>query len=280
LSRWLQEAIPGLTAQVTAGGDKANIDLVDKGTADVAFALHFTYRDALKGLGDFKKKYPDLRLLGNIQGYSAFYFMVTEDTGLTSIRDGFIKKKYPLKMATFLKAGGPEIATRRLLKEYGVTYDDIEKWGGKVTFCQWGDCVNLIRDGHVKALVGNTTLPSHFHDEAAKARPMRMLAIEKDIIDALVKKYEFIRVTIPKGTYGIVAEDMTTIGAAYYYYAHKKLNDKIAYEIAKQLSEHAREVRNVHAGFKTFVPEKLVSDLIGPIHPGALKYYKEKGWIK
>lgn len=280
ISRWIQKSVPGLRAQVIAGGGKANVRLVDKGQADVAFAIMSNYSDALYGKGDYKKAHSDFRVLANIQGYSAFYFMVREDTGLKSIRGDFINKKYPLKMATFLKAGSPEINTRRVLKEYGITYADIEKWGGSVTFCQWGDCVNLIRDGHVNALVGNTSLPSHFHAEAAKARRMWMLEIGDDVRKSLMKKYGFIQVTIPKGTYGIVKEDMYTVGTGYVYYAHKRLHDRIAYEVVKSMAEHAAEVRAVHASLKTFDPAKMVNNLEGKIHPGALKYYKERGWIK
>lgn len=278
LPQFLGEAIPGLKASVIAGGTIANIKLVDQKKVDIAFTLHNVYGNALRGEAPFKKKYKDLRVLCNIQGFSAFYFMVNEDTGLTSIEE-IKEKKYPLKICTFLKSGSPEIYTRRLLEEYGMTYDDIKSWGGQVNFSQWTDCVSLIRDGHANALLGATALPSPFHAEAAKARKMRMLPIKEKVIQDMIKKYHDLEVIIPKGTYGITPYDMPTVGSTYYLFARKDLSDKIAYALVSQMAKHEKEVKNVHTTFKTFTGPKMAADLVGEVHPGALKFYKEKGWI-
>lgn len=274
----LDQAMPGLKASVIAGGTVANVKLVDQKKVDIAFTLQDIYGEALRGKPPFKRKYKDLRVLCNIQGYSAFYFMVLANTGLTSIQE-IKEKKYPLRICTFLKSGSPEVYTRRVLKEYGMNYEDIRKWGGQVNFTQWTDCVSLIRDGHANALLGATALPSPFHEEAAKARKMRMLPLSEKAIQDMVKKYHDLKVIIPKGTYGITPYDMPTVGSTYYLFANKSLNDKIAYDLVKEMAEHQTEVRNVHTTFKTFTASKMANDLMGKIHPGALKFYKEQGWI-
>jgi TRAP transporter TAXI family solute receptor len=282
MSRWLPDKVPGLSkVSVIAGGAKANPKLVDNGTVDIATTSHPIYRNAIKGERPYKKKYTDLRILANAQGFGAFYFMVRKETGLTSVRKDFIEKKYPLKIGTFLRSGPPELNTRRLLREYGVSYDDVRKWGGSVSFAQWGDIVNLYRDGHINAIVGNTSLPSHFHEEAAKARPTKMLPLEKDMIDTMIKKYGYLPVTIPKGTYGIVKKDMPTFGYFYMVFTHKRLPNVIAYEVVKQMAAHADDVRTVHSTFKTFDHRNMAKNLkgFGKIHPGAERFYRQKGWM-
>jgi TRAP transporter TAXI family solute receptor len=138
----------------------------------------------------------------------------------------------------------------------------------------------MVRDGHANALLGATSLPSSFHAEAAKARKMRMLPLKEEVIQRMVKKYKYLRVTLPKGLYGITPSDMPTIGTTYYFFAHKDLNDKIAYDFVKTMYTHGDDVRNVHVAFKGFKPNKMAKGLIGDIHPGAVKFYKEKGLLK
>jgi len=279
LAKWLQESVPGLQASVIAGGGKANLDLVEKGKVDIGFTTLELYDAASKGEAPFKHKYTGIRHLANFQGTSAFYFMVTEETGLTSIRE-LIAKKYPLKIATFLRSGPPEVDTRRVLEAYKINYDTIKQWGGSVNHTTWGDAVNLLRDGHVNALLGKTALPSPYHAEAAKARPMRMLALDKEQINWLKKKYGYLDSTLPKGLYGIVEQDQASIGSAYFFFVSPKMPDNIAYEAVKQMDLHAEDIRKLHVSFKYFDPTRMATEMRVPPHPGALRYFKEKGWVK
>jgi TRAP transporter TAXI family solute receptor len=279
LAKRMEEVTSGLRASVIAGGGKANPRLVNLKKVDIAFTVMGLYRSAILGIKPYKKKYPDLRVLADVQGHGAMYFMVAESTGLTSIEQ--IKaKKFPLKVCTFLKSGPPEVDARRTLAEYGITYDDIKKWGGRVNFSQWTDCISMVRDGHADALLGATSLPSSFHAEAAKARKMRMLPLNEKVINRMVKKYKYLRVTLPKGLYGIVPNDMPTIGTTYYFFAHKDLSDKLAYDFVKTMYTNADDVKNVHVAFKAFKPKNMAKGLVGQIHPGAVKFYKEKGLVK
>ncbi|MDP6366170.1 MAG: TAXI family TRAP transporter solute-binding subunit [Nitrospinota bacterium] len=279
LAKRLEEAMPGVRANVVAGGGKANPKLVSLKKVDIAFTVMGLYKNAILGKKPYKKKYSGLRVLADVQGHGAMYFMVTEDTGLTSI-DQIKAKKFPLKVCTFLKSGPPEVDARRTLAEYGITYADIKKWGGRVNFSQWTDCVSMVRDGHANALLGATSLPSAFHAEAAKARKMRMLPLKEEIIQKMMKKYKYLRVILPKGLYGITPYDMPTIGTTYYFFAHKDMSDKLAYNFVKSMYNNADDVRNVHVAFKGYVAKKMATGLVGEIHPGAVKFYKEKGMLK
>lgn len=279
LSQYMEEAMPGLKVTVIAGGGMANLKLIDSKKVDIAFTVDFLYGNAIRGESPYEKKYTDLRVIADVQGRAAMYFMVTEDTGLTSI-DEIKEKKYPLKICTFLKAGPPEVDARRTLEAYGMNYDDIRSWGGNVNFSQWTDCVSQVRDGHANALLGATTLPSSFHAEAAKARKIRMLPLKEEVIKEMIKKYKYLRVIIPKNTYGITPYDMPSIGSTDYFFAHKDLNPEIVYEFVKQLAKHEADLRMVHASYKNFEAEKMASSLLGEIHPGALKFYQEKRWVK
>ena len=61
---------------------------------------------------------------------------------------------------------------------------------------------------------------------------------------------------------------------------NSKVPDKVAYAIVKAMAEGAEDYRNHHAAFKDFTAKGMPHGIFLPLHPGAAKYYKEKGYLK
>ena len=116
------------------------------------------------------------------------------------------------------------------------------------------------------------TLRTRFEGESA-AGSINVAALQGYLRDLA-------RVTLPEGLYGIVPKDMPTIGTTYYFFAHKDLSDKLAYDFVKTMYTNGDDVKNVHVAFKAFKPKNMAKGLVGQIHPGAVKFYKEKGLAK
>jgi TRAP transporter TAXI family solute receptor len=75
----------------------------------------------------------------------------------------------------------------------------------------------------------------------------------------------------PTQTYGVLATVVTTA----------KTPDDTVYALVKAVFENFDEFKKLHPAFANLDPAKMVKDgLSAPLHPGALKYYKEKGWVK
>ncbi|MBI2177271.1 MAG: TAXI family TRAP transporter solute-binding subunit [Candidatus Tectomicrobia bacterium] len=264
---------------VMAGGGVANVNLLDQGTIDFGLTSTELYAAALKGAAPYKKVHKDLMAVANIQAESVYYFMVDKAKGLKSIEE-YAKKKMPLRFCTFRKAGPPAVSALRLFEEYGVKEQDISKWGGKINFMDWSDCVSLARDGHVDAIVGGTGLPSPFHAEIANARQVDLLPVPEPIIQKMKEKYGYIRVDIPKGTYNVAKENIPSFGWSGYLLTRTKTPEKVVYDVAKSLHENADRIRRLHSGLAAYDVKKLTTDIPGPIHPGAVRFYKEKGLLK
>lgn len=265
---------------VMAGGGLSNVKLVEQGVVDFAMTSTTLYSAAIQGKKPFKKKYKNMMGIANFQAPSAFYFMVEKSKNVKSI-DEFIQKKMPLRLCTFKKSGPPAVSVIRLLAEYGVTDKDVAKWGGKVNYMQWRDCVSLGRDGHIDAMIGTTSLPSPNHAELASARDMELLPVPADKVAALKKKYGYLDVIIPKGTFsGLVKKDLPVFGYYGYVVARRQLSNDVAYNMARFMYESDERIRRLHKSFQYYKPEKLTLGIPGPIHPGAIRFYKEKGILK
>lgn len=279
LGEEMKKTYSGAQITVMAGGGVANVTLLDQGTIDFGLTSTDLYAAALKGAEPYKKAHKELMAVGNIQAVSAYYFMVKKAKGLKSIEE-FAKKKMPLRFCTFRKAGPPAVSALRLFEEYGIKEQDITRWGGKINYMDWSDCVSLARDGHVDAVVGGTGLPSPFHAEIANARQVDLLPVPEPIIQTLREKYGYLRVVIPKGTYNIAKEDLPSFGWAGYMLTRAQTPEQTVYDAAKGLYENAERIRKLHSSLATYDVKLLVTDVPGPFHPGAIRFYKEKGLLK
>ena len=275
----LKKTYSGAQITVMAGGGVANVNLLDQGTIDFGLTSTDLYVAALKGAAPYKKPHKSVLGVANIQSVSVYYFMVDKAKGIKSIKE-YAEKKMPLRFCTFRKAGPPAVSALRLFEEYGVKEADISAWGGKINYMDWANCVSLARDGHVDAIIGGTGLPSPFHAEVASARSVDLLPVPGPMIKKMVDKYGYIPVTIPKGTYNVAKEDLPSFGWSGYILTRAQTPAQIVYDMTKSLYENAGRIRKLHSSLASYDVKKLISDVPGPFHPGAVRFYKEKGLLK
>lgn len=279
LGDYFEREVPDSITNVMAGGSVGNPILVEDGTVDVAVTGTNDFFAAFKGNVPFDNPI-DLLAIANDEALCPFQFLVLKNTGLTSIEQ-MIEEKYPIKIVTFSKGGSPEIAARRLLQEYGITWEDIESWGGKVNFLSWADCGSYIRDGHANAIVGTTGYPHATFTEIASFADVNLLPPKAEAIDNMIEKYGYKNITIPKGAYnGLTSEAIPSFGWSGVWFTSPGTSDDIAYTMAKIFYENSEEIKELHQTFMAVDKNKLADDLFGRIHPGAEKFYKEVGLIK
>ncbi|MBI4252031.1 MAG: TAXI family TRAP transporter solute-binding subunit, partial [Candidatus Tectomicrobia bacterium] len=106
------------------------------------------------------------------------------------------------------------------------------------------------------------------------------LPVPEPIIQKMKEKYGYIRVDIPKGTYNVAKENIPSFGWSGYLLTRTKTPEKVVYDVAKSLHENADRIRRLHSGLAAYDVKKLTTDIPGPIHPGAVRFYKEKGLLK
>ena len=84
--------------------------------------------------------------------------------------------------------------------------------------------------------------------------------------------------TIPKGTYKTSKKDVTTFGVMASFVTSADVSDDLVYSVTKAVFENLDDFRKQHPAFANLDPKKMIVDgLSAPLHPGAVKYYKEKG---
>jgi hypothetical protein len=271
IAELIQKNIPGTMVTVAPGGGMANVVGVEGGKADLGFGNSPTSADAVFGKAPFKAKAKNVRQLANL--YPQYYQMfVLEESGIKTVAD--------LKGKTICpgpKGHTGELVSRQILEVYGLSYNDM----AKVQHVSYTDSISLIKDGHAHAWLPGTTIPASAGLDLASTKKIRLLALPDDKIKAMQKfNVGYLKRIIPKGTYPGVDYDVATIGYFTHMIVSAKLPDAVVYQITKVIAENLDRLTQVVSAMKGVTVEDLALDIGVPFHPGALKYYKEKGVMK
>jgi TRAP transporter TAXI family solute receptor len=174
-----------------------------------------------------------------------------------------------------------EFGARQLLREYGISYDDLKSWGGSVTHVGYKVIVDAMRDGRSDLLIAVVTPKHPSITEIATFADVKFLPLEPERVKGLTALgYE--PATMPANEFKNQPEPIPTVGFPTVLIANAELSDAIAYTITKTICESKDALVRGHAGLAVFEPAVAWKpEKVGiPLHPGAERYYREKGWLR
>jgi len=257
------------TAEVTAGSVD-NCKLLQTGKGDLALIMADIGYDALKGLGRFKSGAIPLRTIAVV--YSNYMHFVTLDgSGINSVAD--MKGK---RVSTGSPGSGTEVKTMRVLESYGINGEkDIKRERLGVA-----ESAGALKDRKVDAFSWDGGLPTAAVLDLAATPGIKVRILTNgDHLGKLLQKYGpvYFNLSIPKTTYPGMNADAQVVCVANLLICHEKMDNGLAYNITKILIEHQPELVAVHREARNLT---LATAAVGsslPYHPGAIKYFQEKG---
>jgi TRAP transporter TAXI family solute receptor len=271
LAALISKHIPGVeaTAEVTTASVD-NMKLLHAKRVALAFTLPDTAFDAAQGqLKGFKEKIA-VRTLAAI--YSNYMQIVALDgSGIKSIPD--LKGK---RVSTGAPGSGTEVKGLRVLEAYGLTPKDLrsqERLGV-------GESAGALKDRKIDAFIWDGGLPTAAILDLAATPGIKIhLVPHGDAVAKMVAKYGplYFVGNIPRTTYTGMTGDVPVAAATNLLAAHERMEEPLAYQITKLLHEHTADLVAVHQAAKEISLKNAVTGSPIPFHPGALRYYKEKG---
>lgn len=257
------------TAEVT-GGSVDNLKLVGSGRSDIAFSMVDAAWEAINGQGKFSSKLP-LKAIAVI--YPNHMHVVTiEGRGIEKIED--LKGK---RVSTGSPGSATELFAFRVLEAANINPDkDITKERLGVA-----ESVNAIKDNKIDAFFWVGGLPTAAVTDLAATPNTKIKFIDiAHLTPKLNEKYGplYAEATIPKETYTGMEKDAENITVWNILAVNEKMSEDMAYNITKIVFEKRDELAKVHKEALNIKPELQSRKRSGiPFHPGALKYFKEKG---
>lgn len=270
LSKIYGEKIAGSRTQVQATkASVENLNLLQQGRGEIAFALGDSVKLAAEGNAEAGFKAP----LDKLRGIAAIYpnyiqIMASKESGIATLAD--FKGK---SLSVGAPKSGTELNARAILVAAGMSYDDL----GKTEYLPFAESVELMKNRQLDATLQSAGLGVSSFKDLATSLDVQMVSVPEDIATKLGAPY--IAATVPAGTYQGQDKDVQTVAVVNFLVTHSEVSDETAYQMTKQLFENLPAMVAAHKAAEQIDLKEALKGMPIPLHPGAERYYKEKGLL-
>jgi TRAP transporter TAXI family solute receptor len=276
----------GYNVKVIPGGGTQNAPIIEKGDADMGWGLPFILYAAWNGEDPYDKppygkRMENLRALAGGMSLNFFHFYVGAETPFKSMDEVF-KDKKAIRLALSPVGTSDEWVFRKVMAYYNTDYRQLEGAGFKFFRGSYAEQASNFKDRNADATFTFLALPGAAVTEASVGRSLRLVNFPQGLLDYL-GKFGLGSGKIPKGTYPKAAnadDEVTTAVAGSVIVAHKNMPDEVAYTVTKAVNENLDRFRKIHSSLQPYEARFGPTQTAIPLHPGAEKYYKEKGFVK
>jgi TRAP transporter TAXI family solute receptor len=257
----------------STGGSVYNINTVRAGELEFGVAQSDWQYHAYRGTSKFadKGKFEDLRAVFSVHP-EPFTLIARNGSGVTSFAD--LKGK---KVNVGNPGSGQRATMEVVMDAFGMTMGDFslaaELKGSKMA--------QALCDGKIDAMIYTVGHPAAAVTEAGTSCDVELVSVSGAPIDRLVADNSFYRVaTVPGGMYAGSPNDTSTFGVGATVITSADVPEKVVYTVVKAVFDNFADFKKLHPAFRNLKEEEMISDgLSAPLHPGAAKYYKERGWM-
>jgi len=268
----------------TTGGGISGPMLVGSGKVDISLGNNNTVRWLFDGTLEGQPKVDGFRSIAGGLDNPTSTIVFTEDfirrTGYRSIGD-IVANKHPVRIAIKTVGTLGEHITRLIFEAYGATLDEVKSWGGQVFNVATADIVSMLKDNRADITLDHVSEGQAATSELALTTKIQFISLSRAAQDKLVAK-GFARRIMKSGTWANQNYDVVTVAAPVVLLVHKDMPADIAYVITKAIIENKDALVKANAALEPFdtasawSPDKVQA----PLHPGAERYYREKGLMK
>ncbi|WP_435796789.1 TAXI family TRAP transporter solute-binding subunit [Peribacillus frigoritolerans] len=253
----------------SSGASVENMQTLKSGDAEIAFSQTDIATYALSGESMFKDNKID-----NVLGLGTLYnetvqLITTDKSGIKSVED--LKGK---KVSVGAIGSGAYLNATQVLEVHGLTVDDIQAQN-----LSFDESTEGIQGGSIDAAFVTAGTPTAAVETLSAQNKVVVVPLEADKVKELIEKYPFYSEdVVPSGTYKI-GEDVSTVAVKAMLVVQDELDEDLVYDITKSIFENTDKI--AHAKGKLIKAETAlegIGDL--KLHPGAEKYFKEKGVLK
>jgi hypothetical protein len=271
LGRIYGEKIPGIRTSVqSTKASVENLNLLQAGKGEIAFTLGDSLIAAWKGDAEAGFKAP----LDKLRGIAGIYpnyvqIVASKESGITTLAD--LKGK---RLSVGAPKSGTELNARAILAAAGLSYADL----GKVEYLPFAESVDLMKNRQLDATLQSAGLGVASIRDLSTSVPIRMVAVPPEIVAKIGDPFR--PGVIPAGTYTGQDQDVPTATIPNFLVTHSGVSDELAYAMTKELFANLDQLAAAHAEGKKITLERALDGMPVPLHPGAERFYREKGLVR
>lgn len=257
----------------STGGSVYNTRTIRQGELDFGVVQSDVQSAAMEGVRAFEgdEPYADLRAVFSVHP-EPMHVMVRADAGINSVADMAGKR---------INIGNPGSGTRVLadvlMAAGGVSPDDF----ALAAELKSSEQSAALCDGKIDAAIWAAGLPNGSTMEATSTCDIRLLDLSTSGTDTvLAENAAYAAATIPGGLYPGNDDDVASWGPKATFVTDASTPDEVVYVLVKAIFENFEDFKKLHPAFGRLTEEQMIQDgLSAPLHPGAIQYYTERGWM-
>lgn len=259
----------------STGGSVVNINAIRQGQQDMGVAQSDWQYHAMKGTkhDTFKEQgaFEDLRAVFSVHG-EPFTVVARADSGVAHF-DELVDKRVNLNNPGSGTRGTMEV----LMDEKGWTKDSFKL----AAELKASEQAQALCDNKLDVMIYTVGHPSGAIKEASTSCDSKVIPVTGPVVDKLIAENPFYSdATIPGGMYRGTDEDVKTFGVRATFVSSAKVPADTVYQVVKAVFDNFDRFKRLHPAFKNLKPEDMIKKgLSAPLHEGAVRYYKEKGWM-
>ncbi|WP_371275974.1 TAXI family TRAP transporter solute-binding subunit [Zhengella sp.] len=257
----------------STGGSVYNINTVRAGELEFGVAQSDWQYHAYHGTSKFEDQgaWEGERAVFSVHP-EPFTLIVREGSGIEGFTD--LKGK---KVNVGNPGSGQRATMEVVMDAFGIKMDDF----ALAAELKGSEMAQALCDGKIDAMIYTIGHPAAAITEAATTCDVNLVSVEGDPITKLVDENPYYRVaTIPGGTYKGTDEDVTTFGVGATFITSADVSEEVVYTVVKAVFDNFDDFKKLHPAFSNLKEEEMIKDgLSAPLHDGAVKYYKERGWM-
>lgn len=250
------------------------------GQAEFGFGLAVPTRWAFDGAIAFDKKLDNLRAL--VGGLDNYYLgiVVRKSLGIGSLEE-IRERKLPVRMFTVPRGGVGEFANRQILQALGLSYEAVQQQGGTVQHVGFNVITSAFREGRADLLMHTVNLGHPAMTEIATTADVEFLPLPDGVVRELAK-VGWPPVEMPARFFPKQERALRTVGDFTILMAGTSLPDDVAYVITRTVVENKDALARANAALRAFEPEVAWQKerTAIPLHAGAERYYRDRGWLR
>lgn len=274
MAEYITKNIEGVRCTaVTSGGVDENINRLDAGKADIGLVSTGDSHMAFNGMKPYTKKYDKMRGMGIL---------------FANWGEPYTLKKSGIKTYLDLKGkkicgGAPGGSMHKLFFDWVRIHGLDPEKDMEIVFLPARSAVDALKIGQIDAAMQIAAIPTPDITELSLTHDVEIIRFAPGYREKLVKeKPKYLPMTIPKGTYKGIDEDIETVGMAALWACSKDLPEDVVYKIVKNMysKKGLDYLGKVHPAGKGIKLENAAKWAPIPFHPGAEKFFKEAGVLK
>ncbi len=265
----------GLRCSVeSTGGSIYNINTVRAGELEFGVAQSDWQYHAFNGSSRFEDAgaFDGLRAVFSVHP-EPFTLIVPGDSEVDSFDD-----LAGLRVNVGNPGSGQRATMEVVMGAYGIEMDDF----AVATEFQGAEMAQALCNGQIDAMIYTVGHPAAAITEVSTTCDAKLVSVTGPEIDQLIEENSYYRTAmIPGGMYRGTDEDVTTFGVGATFVSSADVSEEIVYTTVKAVFDNFSDFTGLHPAFANLTEEAMISDgLSAPLHPGAERYYRERGWIE